>query len=80
MRAFVPVRQLLLAPPVDEMQELKKEVNELKQYVEEVFNDYNDINEDTRMQLELVNETLAELSNKQKALNKPRNPIGFHTD
>jgi len=80
MRAFVAVRQLLLAPPIDEMHELKKEVKELKQYVEEVFSDYNDINEDTRMQLELVNETLAELSNKQKALNKPRNPIGFHTD
>ena len=80
MRAFVAVRQLLLAPPVDEIQELKKEVRELKQYVEEVFSDYNDINEDTRMQLELVNETLAELSNKQKALNKPRNPIGFRAD
>ncbi len=36
---------------------------ELKQYIEEVFTDYNDINEYTRMQLELINETLAELQN-----------------
>jgi len=34
-------------------------------------------NEDTRMQLELINESLAELQTKNKALNKPRNPIGF---
>ena len=80
VRAFIAMRQLILNNPPNEMQELKKEVKELKQYVEEVFSDYNDINEDTRMQLELVNETLAELSNKQKALNKPRNPIGFRAD
>ena len=30
------------------------------------------------MQLELVNETLAELQNKSKALNKPHNPVGFN--
>ena len=77
MRAFVAVRQLLLASPTLETQELKKEMRELKEYIEEVFTDYNDINEDTRMQIELINETLAELSSKQKALNKPRNPIGF---
>ena len=77
MRAFVAVRQLLLVPPTSETQELKKEFQMLKQYVEEVFTDYNDINEDTRMQIELINETLAELPSKQKALNKPRNPIGF---
>ena len=77
MRAFVAVRQLLLTSPTSETQELKKEMRELKEYIEEVFTDYNDINEDTRMQIELINETLAELSTKQKALNKPRNPIGF---
>ena len=48
----------------------------LKQHVEEAFTDYNDINEDTRMQLELINETLAGLQVKNKEL-KPRKPIGF---
>jgi len=36
----------------------------------------NDINEDTRIQIELINETLAELQTKNKAL-KPRRPIGY---
>ena len=43
----------------------------------DVFTDYNDINEDTRMQLELINETLAELQVKNKEPEKPRKPIGF---
>jgi len=77
MRAFVAVRQLILNPPVNEVKELQNEVRELKQYIENVFTDYNDINEDTRLQLEFINETLAELQTKNKELDKPRNPIGF---
>ena len=76
MRAFVAVRQMLSISPDDEVKELQNEIKELKQYVEEVFTDYNDINEDTRMQLELISETLAELQMKNKEL-KPRNPIGY---
>ena len=79
MRAFVAIRHLILNPPANEVKELKTEVKELKQYIEEVFTDYNDINEDNRMQFELINESLAELHVKNKALNKPRNPIGFKT-
>ena len=30
------------------------------------------------MQLELINESLAELQAKKKESDKPRNPIGFH--
>jgi len=77
VRAFVAMRQLILNPPVTEIKELQNEVRELKQYVEDAFTDYNNINEDTRMQLELVNESLAELHVKNKELNKPRNPIGY---
>ena len=77
MRAFVAIRQLVLTSPSVEVKELQKEVRELKQYLDEVFTDYNDINEDTRIQIELINETLAELQTKHKKLNKPRNPIGF---
>ena len=76
MRAFVAIRQALIQPK-SETKELQKEVKELKQYIEEVFTDYNDINEDTRMQIELINETLAELQTNKKELNKPRNPIGY---
>mgnify|MGYP002905511289 CR=1 FL=1 len=67
MRAFVAVRQLLLSPLINPVHELQREVKELKEYIEEVFADYNDINDDTRMQLELINQTLAELQ-VQKAL------------
>jgi len=35
------------------------------------------INEDTRIQLELINETLAELQSKKKEAEKPRLPIGY---
>jgi len=77
VRAFVAVRNLVLNSPVNEIKELQNEVKKLKQYVEEVFTDQNDINEDTRIQLELINESLAELQSKNKALNKPRNPIGY---
>ncbi len=77
MRAFVAVRKLLLTSPVSKVQELQYEVKELKEYIEDVFADYNDINDDTRMQLELINQTLAELQAQKKLDNKPRNPIGF---
>lgn len=61
MRAFVAVRQLIANPPTDKSSLLQREVKELKEYIEEMFADQNDINEDTRMQLELINRTLAEL-------------------
>ena len=77
MRAFVAVRQMLVNPPVDRLGNIEKEVKELKEYIEEVFADYNDINDDTRMQLELINQTLAELQAQKRMENKPRNPIGF---
>lgn len=77
MRAFVAVRQLISTPPADRMSNLEQEVQNLKAYIEEVFSDYNDINDDTRMQLELINQTLAALQTQKQLSNKPRNPIGF---
>ncbi|MEG2068083.1 MAG: ORF6N domain-containing protein [Tannerellaceae bacterium] len=79
MRAFVAIRQLIANPPADRMGQLEKQMEELKSYVEEVFADYNDINEDTRMQMELINQTLAELQVQKKLADKPRNPVGFIT-
>lgn len=77
MRAFVAVRQMIANPTVDKTTKLQQEVNELKEYIEEVFTDYNDINEDTRIQLDLINKTLAELQVQKKLSDKPRNPVGF---
>ena len=77
MRAFVYVRKMLLNPPVDQNENLKNEIKELKEYIEDVFSDYNDISEDTRMQLELINQSLAELQVQQVQQQKPRRKIGF---
>jgi hypothetical protein len=77
MRAFVAIRQLIANPPPDKHSLLQKEVKELKQYIEEIFTDLNDINEDTRIQLELINRTLAEMQSSKRQSDKPRNKIGF---
>ena len=77
MRAFVALRRLISNPPVDKNAELREEMKKLKDYMEEIFADQNDINEDTRIQLELINQTLAELQVHQKLSDKPRRPIGF---
>ena len=77
MRAFVAVRQMIALPPSDKLSELQQEVSNLKVYIEEVLSDQNDINEETAMQLELINLSLAELQMKKKKEEQPRNPIGF---
>jgi hypothetical protein len=77
MRAFVAVRQLLSNPPAGEIKELQTEIREIKSYIERVFADYNDINEDTRMQLDLINRALAELQVNKQTENRPRRRVGF---
>ncbi|MEG2151619.1 MAG: ORF6N domain-containing protein [Bacteroidaceae bacterium] len=77
IRVFVAMRQILLSPPVNKINQIENEIKELKNYMEEVFADYNDINDDTRMQLELISQTLAELQAQKAIADKPRNPIGF---
>ena len=60
-RAFVAMRQIIANSPVIMSAQHQKEMKELKEYIEDVFADPNDINEDTRMQIELINQVLAEL-------------------
>lgn len=76
-RAFVAMRQIIATPLADRNFRLEKEVAELREYIEDVFADQNDINEDTRMQLELINQTLAELQVQKKLSERLRRPIGF---
>ena len=75
-RAFVAMRQMIANSPIIMSAQLQKEMKELKEYLEEVFTDYNDINDDTRMQLELINQTLAELQAKDRGF-KERRRIGY---
>ncbi len=80
MRTFIAMRQLILINPNDKIPELQSEIRELKEYIEDVFSDQNDINEDTRVQIELINQTLAELQSDKKWSDKPRRRIGFNTE
>ena len=65
MRACVAIRGSIISSGDINVQ-LRQEVKELQKYIEEVFTDQNDINEDTRMQLELINQTLTELQVRSK--------------
>ncbi len=77
MRAFIALRRYVINSPTDKIAELKSELQKLKDYIEEVFTDYNDINEDTRLQIELISQSLAELQVDKKNPEKPRGRIGF---
>ena len=65
MGACVAIRGSIISSGDINVQ-LRQEVKELQKYIEEVFTDQNDINEDTRMQLELINQTLTELQVRSK--------------
>jgi hypothetical protein len=79
MRIFVTIRQSLVANPNTDLAQLQAEMKQLKDYIEEVFTDYNDMNEDTRMQIELINQSLVELHIDKKQNSKPKNKIGYLT-
>lgn len=78
MRAFIAIRQTLLCSPETKIEKLQYELKTLREYMEEAFTVYNDINEDTRMQLKLINHTLTELQVKHRErLSKESRRIGF---
>ncbi len=77
MRAFVIARNILANTSVGKVSNLQKEIKELKEYIEDVFSNYNDINEDSRIQLELINQSLAELQIQKDDIHKIRRPIGY---
>lgn len=75
MRAFVELRRLTQLAAAS-YQELQREINDVKDYIEDILKDQNDINEEHSAQLEAISMALAELQ-IQKRQDKPRNPIGF---
>ena len=76
-RAFVAMRSMVaaLSNTVADVAQLRKDFEELKLDIEDILADQNNINEDTRMQLELINQSLAALQAPPK---KPHRPIGFN--
>ena len=80
MRTFVAMRQMIAANPVAmRLATLEKNFEELKQDLEDIFSDYNDINEDTRAQLNAINIALADLQPVHKK-SAGRRRIGFNTE
>lgn len=84
MRAFVAFRHLAMtlpAPnPTADITQLRHDFEELKQDIEDILADQNEINEDTRLQLELINQSLAALQAKDTPPPQPRHRIGFIQD
>ena len=78
MRAFVIMRSAI-ASDNERIFNLENKVEKLSNYIEDILVDQNDINEETRAQLDAISTALAELQEKPKA-EKPRRRIGFIPD
>lgn len=78
MRAFVTMRQALTSIPVSaKIDELEGKIENLRQEVEDILHDQNDINESHRAQLDAISTALAELQPREP---RPRRRIGFIQD
>ena len=76
MRAFVELRRLTQTA-ADNYIELRKEINNVKDYIDEILADQNEINELNRAQLDAISEALAELQAGNREQSHSRKPIGF---
>ncbi|RHR58261.1 ORF6N domain-containing protein [Parabacteroides sp. AF17-28] len=76
MRAFVAIRRTMVMSPDNDIKRLQNEMKELKEYIEDVFTDYNDINDDTRVQLELINQAIAQLQGRGR-FPETHKPVGY---
>ena len=78
MRAFVAMRKHISELSAQQLQieRLEMKVDRLNDYVESIMHDQNEINEETAMQIELINESLAQLNAGQE-VEKTRPKIGF---
>ena len=79
MKAFVVYRHLAELPLAATYLDLRKQIEDLKNEVNDILADQNDINESTRAQLDAISTALAELqaSRSQNATMNKRRPIGF---
>ena len=79
IRAFVEVRKMLAEPSTDKFSVLENRIKKLEDYMEEILTDQNDINEETRFQIDAIYKTLESLQEEAK---KKRDipKIGFKTD
>lgn len=76
MRAFVALRNLAAQMPSGHNTELKEEIKALRDEIEAILSDQNDINESTQAQLDAISEALVELQ-ARRSQTSPRRPVGF---
>ncbi len=76
MRAFVELRRLTQLATTS-YQTLQREIDEVKDYIEDILRDQNDINEEHGAQLEAISIALSELQTKKRK-EKPIRSIGFN--
>ena len=79
-RAFVAIRKSLASMSLPaKVDQLEHSLKALRQEIEDILADQNDINELTSAQLDAISTALAELqADKTKLAAKPRRPIGFN--
>ena len=75
MRAFVAIRRMTASlPPTNtaaDLAQLRQDFEELKLDIEDILANQNEINEDTRAQLELINQSLAALQSTHRLERRP---------
>ena len=80
-RAFVAMRHAISSIAAQDLkiEKIEHKLDALSGYIEDVLRDQNDINDDTATQLELINQTLAELQaeNAVRKTFQERKPVGF---
>ena len=77
MRAFVTFNHMTIRPLPEDNTELRAEIQALRDQMNEILADQNDINESTRAQLDAISTALAELQSERPRESK-RRPIGFN--
>ena len=80
MRAFVAIHRMVASLPKPDVNadvaQLRKDFEELKLDIDDILANQNDINEETRAQLDAISDALAELQG-QKANTSARPEIGY---
>ena len=76
MRAFTVFRHLAYQPLPDSNVDLRQEIQAIRNEMNEILADQNEINEDTRAQLDAISEALSELQSDKKS-SLPLPEIGY---
>lgn len=84
MRVFTQIRQYALQKMDQQIrfEKIERSIDSLRNEMEEILRDQNDINEDVSIQLDAINDALAEIMSEKIQMDKKcqRPRIGFMQD